>query len=264
MKKVIIVTSLLFLNSFSFAAVKKSKKITKAPSTHITSNLSARYLKKYDNKTDLQTLKADTLALSGKAVPTLVDVMKNSKYPEKNRWMATFLLGRIMGKKSSPFIAKFSKHPSWVMRMASLKTLLILNEQKYGKVYAELLKDKSYIVRVQALDNIRTLNLTEHAPNVWAMLYDKQNYSVIKKPKIGKSKVKRTHIIKRVIKTVGDLKFKEAEPVLLSMIQKKKYKDIFAEMDYALSTISGKKSPKGNNKVKSIFWNRYRLSNQTI
>ena len=76
-------------------------------------------------KKSLANLKQETLKYSGKSVSAaLIEVMKNGKYPDKNRWVATFLLGQIMGEKSAPFIAKFFKHPSWVMRMASLKTML--------------------------------------------------------------------------------------------------------------------------------------------
>ena len=76
--------------------------------------------------------------------------MKSDKYPEKNRWVATFLLGRIMGKKSSSFVSRFVEHPNWVLRMASLKTLLALKEERYQKKYIKALKDNSFIVRTQA------------------------------------------------------------------------------------------------------------------
>lgn len=259
---------LLIMNSPVSAAVKDAKEVV-ATSTEngvITKQLIERYSKEYSDKVEIKKLKADTIALSGKAVPALVEVMKNGKYPERNRWMATFLLGQVMGAKSAPYIAKYSQHPDWVMRMASLKTLLALKQEKYGNIYANALKDNSYIVRVQALENIKELNLTQHAPHVWAMLYDKQNYHVQKAKKGPKEEesTKRTHIIRKVVKTVGDLKFQDARPVLLSMIQKDRYKDIFEEMDYALGKITGKASPTGTAQVKKLFWKRLKMAETTL
>jgi HEAT repeat protein len=184
--------------------------------------------------------------------------MKNSSYPDKNRWVATFMLGQIMGDKSAPFIAKFSEHPNWVLRMASLKTLLALKQEQYGNVYSKLLSDKAFLVRVQALENIRALKMESQAPFVWAMLYDKQNYYA------NPNSTKRTNIIKDVIVTIGELKFKQAVGPLLTMIDKEKYDDIFEEMDKALAQITEKKSPEGNRSIKRNYWQRFHNSQKTI
>lgn len=212
---------------------------------------------------EIERVKSQILEMAGKAVPSLVQVMKSADYPDKNRWIATFLLGQIMGEKASPFLGKFLDHPSWVMRMASLKTLLALKEKDYSKKYKDMLQDQSLIVRTQALENIRSLELTAQAPFVWAMLYDKSNYYTPSHKGV-EGPLKRTHIIKEVIKTVGDLKFEKAKTPLLTMIQKDKYKDIFEEMDYALSKITGKASPKDSIKLKKRFWKKMSVSNLTI
>lgn len=221
-----------------------------------------KYMVNYSSKDQITALKAETLKHSGQSVEALIEVMKNGKYPDKNRWVATFLLGQIMGNKSAPFLAKFLKHPNWVMRMASLKTMLALKQESYGAHYAMLLKDDSFIVRSQALDNIRTLKIAKSAPQVWEMLYDKKNYY---QPTMnGKAlKTKRSNIIKSVILTVGELKFEKAKDPLIKMIQKDKYNDIFNEMDQALVKITGQKSPNTDGKAKRIFWQRMAL-NTTI
>ena len=64
--------------------------------------------------------------------------------------------------------------------------------------------------------------------------------------------------------TMGDLGFSKARKPMLTMIQKKKYSDIHEELDYALSKISTKPSPKGNLSVKKHFWNKMAISEQTI
>jgi HEAT repeat protein len=238
-----------------------SAKIAPAPSvqTKMTVDLLNEFRKPIKKPEDLKKLKEQTLSMSGKSVPALIEVMKRSDFPDNNRWVATFLLGQIAGTKAGPFLARYTEHPNWVLRMASLKTLLSLKEKKYGKLYARALRDESLLVRTQALDNVSTLNLREHGANVWGMLYDKKNYHQTKK---GSNK--RGSIIHTVVKTIGDLQFEKAKKPLLSMIKNKKYDDIFTEMDYSLSKITGKDSPKGTKEVKRNYWARMGMSDATI
>lgn len=257
MKNILLGLSFLLtgLTSLSYAANPSFQPKTKTDA--IEKNLLNEF-KKDLKAPEILKLKKKTLTFSGKAIPALVKVMKSNAYPEKNRWVATFLVGRIMGKKSSPFLAKFLRHPNWVMRMASLKTLLALGEKRYDQAYAMALKDNSFIVRKQALTNIRKLNIEKRAPEVWSMLYDKRNYY---SPKEGTKK--RTNLIKEAVRTVGDLKFKKAVKPLLSMSQKEKYQDIFSEVDYALSKILNKKSPKEES-LKKRFWKKLAIAEKTI
>lgn len=252
---------IIFLCSFNTSwgkAAPKSHPTTDQKSKDSKNLLLDKYAKTTLDKKQLSELKKETLALGGKSVPALIEVMKSSKYPDKTRWMATFLLGQIMGDKAAPFIAKFVMHPHWVMRMAGLKTLLALKQDAYASLYVGALKDESFIVRLQALENIQKLKLDKYAPYVWAMLYDKRNYYQNKKGH------KRSNIVKSIIKTVGDLKFDKAKEPLFKMVQKEKYKDIFEEVDYALSKITAQNSPKGDMKVKKIFWQRMALKDTQI
>ena len=233
--------------------VKASEKKAKKPTIKPETPLEALYLKVPKGKKHLELLKAESLKLKQDAVPTLSKVMKSSDYPDQNRWIATYMLGRIMGKKSASYISKFTKHPNWMLRLAALKVLLHLDQKQYDGIYARMLEDKSLIVRHQALQNIKEMNLTKLAPYVWKMLYNKQNYVGVKGSR------KRSHIVRSAIKVIGDLGFKDAKMPMLKMIQKKKYRDIHGELDYALSQINGQKSPDGNLAVKRVFWNKVAL-----
>lgn len=255
MKKTLLCLSLIIF-SFSPSAKINKKLSDKSP---LTMRLEKEFEKNLTKK-DILKLKSDILNVKGKAVPALISVMKNSKFPDRNRWIATFMLGRIMGKKSAPFIAKFSEHPNWILRLASLKSLLALDQDRYAKVYEKALKDDSLLVRFQALENIKRMNLTSLSGSVWSMLYDKRNYYMNK----AKTKSKRQHIVKEVIKTIGDLKFSKAQAPLLTMIQKDKYKDILIEMNYALSKITSKKSPDDSASSIKRFWKAYQVSKTTI
>ncbi len=220
--------------------------------------LEALFLKKPKSKKHLSLLKKESLKLKQKAVPTLIKVMKSSNYPDENRWVATYMLGRIMGKKSAPYISKFSSHPNWMLRLASLKVLLHLDQKQYKGIYARLLEDKSLIVRHQALQNIKRMEIKSLAPYVWKMLYNKNNYLGLKGNR------KRANIIKDAIRTVGDLDFKRAKKPMLEMFRKKKYKDVYKELDYSLSKIMNKTSPTGSISVKRVYWNREALKEITI
>lgn len=259
--------AITFLISNPSVEASKTEASSVLKESQITQTLLAKYGQEYKTPEQIKSLQEETLKLAGQAVPALIEVMKNGKYPDKNRWVATFLMGQIMGEKSAPFVAKFIEHPSWVMRMASLKTLLALGQEKYAPLYSKALEDDSLIVRSQALDNIRELKLRDQAQHVWAMLYDKKNYY---EPKVEKGQIpkdvvrKRTHLIKRVIATVGDLEFTKAKQPLFKMIQNDKYNDIFTEMDYALSKIVKKKSPDGSIEIKRHFWQRLAMADKTF
>jgi hypothetical protein len=194
-------------------------------------------------------LKRHSLIHKNKAVPVLIKVMKESKYPEQNRWHATMLLGRIMGTKSAPFIAKFSTHPHWMMRVASLKALLGLKQKDYHAVYSQALRDPSLIVRVQALDNISQMQIKPMAPHVWRMMYDQSNYS-------GDAGTrKRTSIVKSIIRTLGDLRYEKAQKPMAKLIQKPKYQDLIDDLDYSLEKISGQTSPNTVSERRK-FWSK--------
>ena len=198
-------------------------------------------------------LKRNSFRHKQKAVPTLIKVMKESKYPIQNRWHATMLLAQIMGSKSAPFIAKFADHPHWMMRVASLKALLGLKQTEYISVYKKALKDTSHIVRVQALDNISSMKISSLAPEVWDMMYDKSNYSG------EKGSHKRTSIVKTIIRTIGDVKYEPAKKSLAKLIQKPKYQDLIDDLDYSLEKITGEISPDRLDQRRK-FWSKWAMN----
>ncbi len=245
--------------------VVSKKKLTKAP---ILSKISSLELSKktnsedimkdlswiknkYNNpkllKTDIPKLKDMTVHLGTKSVPVLIETMKKKSLPDQNRWVATFMLGRVMGKKASAYLAGYVSHPNFMLRLASLKTLLAIKEVKYANVYRAALKDKSLIVKLQALSNIRDLKLKKYAPSVFSMMFDESNYSG------GKGTRKRTEIIKSIIDTLAILDFKQAKKPFAKLIQNKKYDDLFPHLNTYLSGITGK-FPGGSKKSIRKFW----------
>lgn len=251
------ISSLLFLGLLTqtgFAAVgqvavQKEEKKTTLEKSDIVKLEKFEAMFRMDPKTPglFKAMKKNALNYKQKIVPTLIKVMKDDKFPDQNRWQATMLLAQVMGTKSAAFIAKFSEHPNWMMRLASLKALLGLRQDTYHAVYSRALKDPSLIVRIQALDNISQLRIKSLAPEVWQMMYDQSNYAG------DAGKRKRTSIVKTIIRTMGDLEYKEATPVLASLIQKDKYKDLADDLDYSLEKMTNKVSPNSESERRK-FW----------
>lgn len=261
--KSILFISLLGLSSFGLADVEKKIELLKNPDgkTVRLQREDIVSIERFENMfmMDARTpglqvmLKRNAFRHKEKAVPTLIKVMKASKYPEQNRWHATMLLAQVMGAKSAPFLAKFTEHPHWMMRVAALKALLGLKQSDYVAVYSKALRDPSLIVRVQALDNISQLKIAKLAPDVWSMMYDQTNYTGEKGTR------KRTSIVKSIIRTLGDVKYIEAKRPLAKLIQKPKYQDLIEDLDYSLEKITGEISPNTVDQRRK-FWAKLALS----
>jgi hypothetical protein len=258
---------LLSLSSFAYSTVDAKKiQLLKDPNGKSIklNNNDTVHLDRFHQmfKMDARTpglqamLKRNAFKHKQKAVPILIKVMKESKYPVQNRWHATMFLAQIMGTKSAPFIAKFTDHPHWMMRVASLKALLGLRQKEYVTVYSKSLTDSSLIVRVQALDNISQMKLDKLAPDVWNMMYDQSNYTGQKGAR------KRTSIVKSIIRTIGDLKYAQAKKPLAKLIQKPKYQDLIEDLDYSLEKITGEVSPNSIEQRRK-FWQKMALSSST-
>lgn len=197
-----------------------------------------------------ERLRRAVLGAGGRAVPVLVEVMKGGEYPDQGRWAAVFLLGRVMGRRASPFISRFLSHPKWVLRMASLKTLLALGEARYAKGYARALRDPSLLVRGQALENIVRLGLAGEAPAVWAMLEDGRNY-YDRGGRRGK-----TVLIGAAVRGAGALGFEGAVKPLAAMLQEDGNRDIAADIERSLGDITGKEAPGGGLAERRRYWAR--------
>jgi hypothetical protein len=245
----------IFFNLIStnvFSSIKSSEKLSSIkPAKHLLKKTNQKmFLEKLfieNNKSKKLQDKIKEIVLKNpkNSVVTLIDVMKNKKYPDHMRWLATNLLARIMGKKSSRFIGKFTEHPEWFMRMASLKALLSLKDKSQSSVYVKRLKDSSMLVKFQALENIRELKIKNLSNNVFKMLLDKKNYSS------KKGKLVRNDLIKKVITSLGDLGHTPSAKLFAKMIQDKSFNDIFGELNYSLEKITGKTISFKNNKEKT-------------
>lgn len=239
--------------------ISQEKSSTKPPAVQANLNqqeLKELLLKRYKTKEELRSLKKVFLSHGKQAVPVLVEAMKGKNYPASNRWVSTYMLAMVAGKKASPFIAKFLQHPEWYMRLVSLKVLMLMKENRYSELYAKRLYDESLIVRTQAIETIRALDLKKHAPQIWQMFLDEKNYNG------EKGQRKRVSILNSVITTIGDLGYNLVLESLFKMMQKSNYRDLHQSIDYALAKLTGEASPNGKMEVKRHFWSQYSMKAQ--
>lgn len=218
-----------------------------------SSNLNLLKLKKtlkkeIVNKSHYKKIEKEILEAKGKSVPLLIEVMKSAKYPDRNRWLATMSLARLMGKKSLPFIRTFLNHPSWMMRLVSLKVLRMFKDTKSDQAIEKALFDKASLVRIEALDMISKRKRVGDSNKIWKMLFDKKNYY-----KAKKGKLQVTEVLSRVIEALGEFKDKSVSKGLAKLLQDKKYEGLASKIDLSLSKITGKKSPEANKKS---YWKK--------
>ena len=211
---------LLFLLVFSFNSYSSTGQLKKLLSTEKLKKSAVSEIKKLVENSPK------------KMVPILISTMKDNTKSEQARWLSTVLIGKTMGRRSLDLMSKYAYHPDVILRMASLKVLLSLQAKKKVKIFESALFDKSLLVRQQALESVKLLNLTSLGKKVLAMLFDKKNYTLQGK------KLKRDPIMIDVVKVLGDLGYQKSKSLLVKMRSKKRYKDLHRAIDYSLAKLN--------------------------
>ncbi len=194
-------------------------------------------------KITAKELRSYALSMGTKSVPVIIKVMKEGRFPDQNRWVATFLLAQLMGNKSAPVLAKFLKHPLWMMRLASLRTLLILKQTQYELEYVALLNDPALLVRKQAMENIEKLKLKKAASAVVSVMKHSRN-----------PKDKDPMMVEQAARTIAALDYRPATKELFNSFEDKDLKNSYASINDSLEILSRRKSPPGSWEIKRAFW----------
>ena len=166
-----------------------------------------------------------------KHIKSLFKIIKDKSYPEQSRWLSTILVGKTLGKKSINYLSSYAGHEDVILRLASLKALLSLEAKERSDIFEKALFDKSLLVRKQALQAVRLLNLKNVSKSLIKMLVDEKNYY------LEGRKRKRSPILKDVITTIGDLKYKKSYTILKRLRSKRSYEDLYPSLDYAIGKL---------------------------
>ena len=121
------------------------------------------------------SIKQNSLMSKNLNVLELLNVMKTSSYSDQERWSATMNLARKLGSDAAPVLKKFTRHPYWLMRMASLRALELL-KIKDKEILIRSLNDQSLFVKSVALEMISSFSYREVDNHVWNMIFDRSNY----------------------------------------------------------------------------------------
>lgn len=192
-------------------------------------------------------IKNDFKKNSKKTIKNLIEVVKNEKSLDEWQWLAISSLARLTQVKSTPLLIKYTQHKEWNIRLAALKSLIAL-KYKEPKVYAALLKDKSMIVRIAALEGIQILEISKLTPNIWNMFGDKKNYV-----QVGKD-IKRSEILSLAIESLSKFKSKKTKERLIKILRKSDYEDLWDEVDQVLRGWSRQKVPGSNVLARRSYW----------
>jgi hypothetical protein len=196
--------------------------------------------------------KDDHLSLNNKIsdqVKFHIESIKDYQKSEQERWESIIWIGKNLGKKSIPLLCILTEHPHWLLRLGALKTLAAVGFKEGGDYYAKSLKDPSYLVRLQALENIRAFQLKKHAKYIWPVLTQAENFH-------QHTKEMKKEIFILAIRSLGELDYQPSIKPLMALIQLKKYEKYFDHFDYALGLLYKQDSPKGTLLAKRNHWKK--------
>ncbi len=183
-------------------------------------------------KAQLKEIEKYVKANPKESVPFLLTVMKDESIIEKNRWPCFFWLASITGKESSRLLSLFLNHPSWMIRLAALKSLASLGGKENIEVITKRLKDVSILVKIEAIKSLVFLKAKEKASFIWSMIFDSSNYHTVK------GKKRRSGVIAAVIWAVGELGLVEKMRELTILSKDKGYSDLKNELSGSIKKLS--------------------------
>ncbi len=225
----------------------KLKSATKQKSVHYKLLVKIRRDLKSHQKQSFRTLLNSWQKKYGvKAVNPLMKLARYKRLPDRDRYIALMSATKIGGKAMAPRIVRFLKDKSWLMRSGSLRALRVLKDRKYGKATLPLLKDKSLIVRNEAVKTIGRLRPKGTVRALIRTLHDPKNYHKGKAQWVPQKALQILVKLKPKAKTAKYLRpllFKEKDKVFLKQIVR------------AIEKISKMTFPeKMNLNEKIIFW----------
>lgn len=91
------------------------------------------------------------------AVRPLLDIARDKKIPEPQRYIAMMGATRLGGAAIAPSLTGFLKDSSWMLRSAALRALTILRDAGSSVAVLPLLQDKALVVRAEAVEAVRKL-----------------------------------------------------------------------------------------------------------
>ena len=110
------------------------------------------------------------------AVPALIDVARDHRATDPDRYVALMGVAKIGGRNSAPLLSPLLRDPSWMIRDGALRALAALDCRDSGAQILPLLKDPALVVRLEAIQSVEKLKPDGVAKALLAVVADSQNY----------------------------------------------------------------------------------------
>jgi len=121
-------------------------------------------------------LRSWTRRYGSKAVEPLLNIAKKTTNDDTDRYISIMGIAKTGGKATAPLILPFLKDPSWMVRNASLRALMVLNNRKIAVSILPLLNDQALVVRNEAVLAVEKLRPRGALKAILATLDDQRNY----------------------------------------------------------------------------------------
>ncbi|MCC7441725.1 MAG: HEAT repeat domain-containing protein [Bdellovibrionales bacterium] len=110
------------------------------------------------------------------AVPHLLKIARDRTAPDPDRYISTLAVARLGGGATAEWLAPLLKDGSWMVRMAALRALTVLREQRTAPLVLALLRDPALVVRREAAEAVAVLKPAGSAEALLESLKDHGNY----------------------------------------------------------------------------------------
>lgn len=145
-------------------------------------------------------LKRWNMLYGPQAVGPLIQVAKNRKLPDPDRYVALMGAAKLGGSGIAPSLCPFLKDSSWMIRSAALRALGALQNIGTASSVLPLLRDPALVVRAEAVEVVKLLQPPGAIDALVATLARQENYH----------RGKAQWVPQRVLAALISLKAKEA------------------------------------------------------
>lgn len=111
-----------------------------------------------------------------RALQPLIQIASDKKNKDSDRYIALMSAAKLGGTGTTPQLIPFLHDPSWMLREGALRALCAVGNSQTGEATLLLLHDPALVVRVEAIETVKTLKPKGAVKALFATLKDEHNY----------------------------------------------------------------------------------------
>lgn len=163
------------------------------------------------------------------AVLPLSDIATDPKGADRERYVAIMGLAKLGGKATSPLIQKLLKDSSWMVRTASLRALVALDDRTAATTILNSLSDPALLVRLEAVHAVRKLRPAGASQSLAATLSNPENYQ----------RGQPLFVPQKALDAIAELRSPEAIPSLLTFLDRTRNSELRKQTLATIQTLAG-------------------------